>query len=60
MLRLQEVEASRWQVGSWVRVYGNMRRMDDELSINAFHIRPVANWSEVRRLDAHTLSTHAA
>ena len=31
-----------------MRMYGTLRRMEDEVSITSYHIRPIASWTEVR------------
>lgn len=42
-----EEQPSTWQVGAWVRIYGSLRRIEDEVSIVSYHIRPIASWTEV-------------
>mmetsp|Transcript_9496 Transcript_9496/g.28555 ORF Transcript_9496/g.28555 Transcript_9496/m.28555 type:complete len:283 (-) Transcript_9496:1004-1852(-) len=41
-----EEQPSTWQVGAWVRIYGSLRRIEDEVSIVSYHIRPIASWTE--------------
>lgn len=52
-----EQQPTTWQVGNWVRMYGTLRRMEDEVSITSYHIRPIASWIEVRT-NIITLSLH--
>ena len=47
----QQVE---WQVGTYVRVYGHLRSLNNQLRIHCFNIKPILDFNEVGR----SLSSH--
>lgn len=54
--RAQAQLKSDSSVGSYVRVYGNVRSFDKKKSMQAYSIKPVTDFNEVRNcFDAHTL-----
>lgn len=42
-----EQQRSEWRVGTYVRLHGNLRSFDNQRSIVAYHMRPVADFNEI-------------
>lgn len=50
--RPQAQKPVEWQVGKYVRVYGNLKTFEGKRSLTAFAVKPVTDHNEVRRTDS--------